>query len=46
MDFENLKNKLDKGYFKLSDYFNDSFDIFKHLLKKEKILLHSFLSLI
>ena len=36
MDFENLKNKLDKGYFKLSDYFNDSFDIFKHLLKKEK----------
>ena len=37
MNFENLKEKLDKRYFKISEYFNDSFDIFKHLFKKEKI---------
>ncbi|AMD94170.1 hypothetical protein [Leptotrichia sp. oral taxon 847] len=36
MNFENLKNKLDKGYLKISEYFNDSFDIFKYFLKEEK----------
>ena len=43
MNFENLKEKLDKRYFKISEYFNDSFDIFKHLFKKEKKFIAFFL---
>lgn len=33
MDFEKLRDELGSRYFKISEYFNTSFNIFKHMLK-------------